>query len=62
MTDLELALRAASKAQPIIDEYLEPRLHDYERMLDRSLEILDRNDVVAAVARLRSGSGMRLAK
>jgi hypothetical protein len=62
MTDVELALQAIGKAQHIIEEYLEPRPHDHERMLDRLLEILDQNDVVAAVARLQRGSDMRLAK
>jgi hypothetical protein len=62
MTDLELALQAVSKAQRIIEEYLEPRPHDHERLLDRLLEILDQNDVVAAVARLQRSSDIRLAK
>jgi hypothetical protein len=62
MTDLDLALQAVSKAQRIMEEYLEPRPHDYERMLDRLLEILDQSDVVAAVARLQRGHDMRLAK
>jgi hypothetical protein len=62
MTDQELALEAVSKAQRIIAEYLEPRPHDHERLLDRLLEVLDHNDLVAAVARLQRGSEMRLAK
>ena len=62
MTDQELALEAISKAQRIIEEYLEPRPHDHERLLDRLLEVLDQNDLVAAVARLQRDSEMRLAK
>jgi hypothetical protein len=62
MTDLDLALQAVSKAQRIMEEYLEPRPHDRERLLDRLLEVLDHNDFVAAVARLQRGSEMRLAK
>jgi hypothetical protein len=62
MTDLELALQAVSKAQRIIEEYLEPRPHDHERLLDRLLEILDQTDVVAAVSRLQRSSDLRLAK
>ena len=62
MTDLEFALQAVSKAQRIIEEYLEPRPHDHERLLDRLLEILDQNDVVAAVSRLQRSSDLRLAK
>ena len=49
MTDQELTLQAVSKAQRIIEEYLQPIPHDHERLLDRLLQVLDGNDVVAAV-------------
>jgi hypothetical protein len=62
MTDQELTLQAVSKAQSIIEEYLQPRPHNHERLLDRLLEVLDRNDVVAAVSRLQRGFGTRPAK
>jgi len=55
MTDQELMLQAVSNAQSILEEYLEPRLHDNERLLCRLVEVLDRNEVVAAVGRLRLG-------
>jgi hypothetical protein len=55
MTDQELTLQAVSNAQRIIEEYLEPRPHDNESLLSRLVEVLDRNDVVAAVSRLRQG-------
>jgi hypothetical protein len=55
MTDQELTLQAVSNAQRILEEYLEPRPHDNERLLSRLVEVLDRNDVVAAVVRLRHG-------
>jgi hypothetical protein len=35
MTDRQLALDAVSEAQRILEEYLEPRPHDNERLLDR---------------------------
>jgi hypothetical protein len=57
MTDQELTLQAVSKAQCIIEEYLQPIPHDHERLLDRLLQILDGNDLVAAVDRLQRHSG-----
>jgi hypothetical protein len=53
MTDQELTLQAVSNAHRILEEYLEPRPHDNERLLSRLVGVLDRNDVVAAVGRLR---------
>jgi hypothetical protein len=55
MTDQELMLRAVSNAQRIVEEYLEPGTHDSERLLARLVEVLDRNEVVTAVSRLRQG-------
>jgi hypothetical protein len=55
MTDQELMLRAVSNAQRILEEYLAPRPHDNDRLLSRLVEVLDRNEVVAAVDRLRHG-------
>jgi hypothetical protein len=55
MTDQELTLQAVSNAQRILEEYLEPRPHDNDHLLSRLVEVLDRNDVVAAVGRLRHG-------
>ena len=57
MTDQELTFQAVSKAQRIIEEYLQPRPHDHERLLDRLLQVLDGNDLVAAVGRLRRHPG-----
>ena len=57
MTDQELMLQAVGNAQGILEEYLEPRPHDNERLLSRLVEVLDRNDVVAAVGRLKNSQG-----
>ena len=35
MTDQQLALQAMSDAQRILEEYLEPRPHNNERILDK---------------------------
>jgi hypothetical protein len=55
MTDQELTLQAVSNAQRILGEYLEPRPHDNERLLNRLVEALDRNEVVTALRRLQHG-------
>ena len=40
MSDQDLAVRAVRDAR--IKEYLEPRHHDHEGLLDRLVEVLDR--------------------
>jgi hypothetical protein len=55
MTDQETVLQAVSNAQRILEEFLEPSIHDNERLLTRLVEVLDRNEVVTAVTRLRQG-------
>ena len=55
MSDHELAIRAISEAQSILEEYLEPKHHDNEKLLDRLVEVLDRPSVIVAVDRLRRG-------
>jgi uncharacterized protein (DUF2461 family) len=53
MSDQELAVQAIREAQKILEEYLEPRHHDNERLLDRLVEVLERPSVLVAVDRLR---------
>jgi hypothetical protein len=55
MTDQQTMLRAVSNARRILEEYLEPRPHDNERLLTRLVEVLDRNEVVTALSRLQQG-------
>ena len=55
MTDQQTMLQAVSNAQRILEEYLEPRPHDKERLLNRLVEVLDRNEVVTALRRLQHG-------
>jgi hypothetical protein len=55
MSDQETAVQAISEAQHILEEYLEPRHHDSERLLDRLVEVLERPSVLVAVDRLRRG-------
>jgi hypothetical protein len=55
MTDQQTMLRAVSNAQRILEEYLEPKPHDNERLLNRLVEVLDRNEVVTALRRLQHG-------
>ncbi len=55
MTDQQLALQAVSEAQRIVEEYLQPRLHNNERILDRLVEVLDRPYLMVAVRRMQRG-------
>jgi hypothetical protein len=55
MTDQQTMLLAVGNARRILEEYLEPRLHDNERLLNRLVEVLDRNEVVTALSRLQQG-------
>jgi hypothetical protein len=55
MTDQQLALKAMSEAQRILEEYLEPRPHDNEIILDKLVAVLERPDVLVAVGRLQRG-------
>jgi hypothetical protein len=57
MTDQQLALQAVSEAQRILEEYLEPRPHNQEHILDRLVEVLERPELVVAVDRLQRGNG-----
>src|ERR1700675_3996558 len=57
MTDQQLALQAVSEAQRIREEYLEPRPHNHERILDRLVEVLERPDLVVALDRLQRSNG-----
>jgi hypothetical protein len=53
MTDQQLVLHAVKKAQRILEEYLEPRPYNNERILDELVEVLERPDLVVAVSRLQ---------
>ncbi|WP_187436037.1 hypothetical protein [Bradyrhizobium hipponense] len=57
MTDEQLALQAVSDAQRILEEYLEPRPQNNERIiLDKLVEVLERPDLLVAVHRMQRGS------
>ena len=53
MTDQQLALQAVSEAQRILEEYLQPRPKNNERILDELVEVLERPDLLVAVNRLQ---------
>jgi hypothetical protein len=54
MTDEQLALRAVREAQGILEEYLQPRPRNNERViLDRLVEVLERPELLVAVNRMR---------
>ena len=56
MSDHDLAVQAISEAQSILEEYLEPKHHDHEKLLDRLVEVLERPPLLVAVDRLRRGA------
>ena len=59
MTDQQLALRAVSEAQRILEDYLQPRPQNNERLiLDRLVEILEQPDLVVAIDRLQQRSSL----
>lgn len=58
MTDQQLALQGITQAQHILEEYLQPRPQNNERILDRLVEVLERPDFVVAVSRLRQRRGL----
>jgi hypothetical protein len=57
MTDQQEALQAMSDAHRILEEFLEPRPHNDQRILERLVEVLERPDVVVAVDRLQRANG-----
>ena len=56
-TDQQITIQAMTAAQRILEEYLEPRPHNHEGLLDRLVEILESPDLVVAVDRLQRGVG-----
>ena len=60
MTDQQLALQAINEAQFILEEYLQPRPQNDDRILDRL--VLERPDLVVAVSRLQQQSSLSVRK
>jgi len=59
MTDQRLALQAVGEAQRILEEYLQPRPQNNERLiLEQLVEVLERPDLVVAVGRLPQRSSL----
>jgi hypothetical protein len=57
MNEQDLTIQAVKDAQRILEEYVEPRPDDYEGLLDRLIEVLERPSVMVAVDRLQRGIG-----
>jgi hypothetical protein len=53
MTDQQLVLQAVNEAQRILEEYIEQRPQNDERILAELVEVLERPDLVVAVSRLQ---------
>jgi hypothetical protein len=57
MRDIDLVTQAMRDAHKVLCEHIEPGPRDADKTLQRMLEILDRDDVVAARERLSNGFG-----
>ena len=63
MSDQDLVLDAVEEAQGILAEYTGPGSpRSPETTINLLLFLLDRQDVVAAIRRLRAGYGLRIVK
>ena len=62
MTDQQLALHAISEAQLLLEEYLQARPQNNERILDKLVEVLERPDLVVAVSRLQRQGSLSIRK
>jgi hypothetical protein len=63
ISDQDLVLDAIQEAQRLLAEYVAPGpRRNPDETINMLLFLLDQGDVVAAVNRLRSGSGLRVAK
>jgi hypothetical protein len=63
MRDIDIITKAMDDAQKVLHGYVEPGPRNAEATLQQMLEILDRDDVIAARERLSQGYGqLRLVK
>ncbi len=62
VTDQELIVHAMRDAQSLLSEHIERGPTDAEETISQLLEILDRQDVVAATNRLCREHGLRPSK
>jgi hypothetical protein len=58
--DQDTIIRAVEDARRILGEYIEPGPRDPTRTVNRLLAVLDRNDVVLALDRLKRRRAIRL--
>jgi hypothetical protein len=58
--DQETLLRAVEDARRILGEYIEPGQRDATETVQRLLAVLDKNDVVHALDRIKRGRVLRL--
>jgi hypothetical protein len=57
MRDIDLIEQAIAEAQAVLADYLEPGPRSAETSIGRLIEILDREELNAALALLRQGFG-----
>jgi hypothetical protein len=59
-SDQDTLIRAVEDARRILGEYIAPGQRDAIRTVERLLAVLDRNDVVHALDRMKRRKGIRL--
>ncbi|QUS40559.1 hypothetical protein RPMA_18245 [Tardiphaga alba] len=57
MRDIDIMTNAMAEAHAVLCDYIEPDRRDPAAVLQQMIEILDRDDVVAARERLSKGYG-----
>ena len=62
MTDEQIVLKAFDDLLKLAAGYIEPGSHNAEATLNKMIEIIDSNEVVAAAERLEKGFGLRVVK
>jgi hypothetical protein len=62
MRDIDLVEKAIADALKVLHAYIEPGPRSAEIAMQRLIAILDREDLVAALERLRQGYGPRVVK
>jgi hypothetical protein len=58
--DQDTLIGAVEDARRVLGEYIEPGPHDAARAVERLLAVLDRNDVVHALDRIKRRKVIRL--
>jgi hypothetical protein len=62
MRDIDVIIKARDEVEELLHAYMQPGPRNAEESMQRLIAILDRQDLVAALERLRQGYGPRVVK